>query len=64
MGTFLNLVQAIYFFAKVSGRMNYDLFLTTISLLAYNWMWIPNICVMAILYYILVYKIPYEEKKK
>jgi hypothetical protein len=64
MASFLNIVQVIYFFAKVSKNMNYDLLLTGMSMLMYQWMWIPNLCVMAVLYYVLVYKIPYEGKRK
>jgi len=64
MGTFLNLVQAIYFFARLSAKLEYSIELTVTAVGMYQWMWVPNIAVMAILYYILVYKIPYEEKKQ
>lgn len=60
MFCFLAAVQFVYFFLRIGFSPRSFV----IAMFIYYWMWLPNMCLLLLIYYLLTRVYPYEDSKK
>lgn len=60
MACFLNIIQFIYFFVSINLSVGNKI----IALFSFQWMWFPNIILIAIIYLLLTRWFPYKKVER